>query len=119
MGCSKPLAYVLDGDALQRRFLECALPGFGYECRAFESFADLAAACLLRPPQLVLCAVGAGPVDGVAACLALRRAQPRVRIVMMSGDPVEGERVRGAGLGHALLKPYSLAELRGALAGAY
>lgn len=50
-----------------------------------------------------------GEPDGVALAQELRNLHPRMRIVMMSGNPDNAARVCGAGLGAILEKPFAQA----------
>ena len=114
---SRPaLVYAIDDDAGLRHILSRALPGMGYRYRVFEESEELARECAHLLPDIVLSDVSLGSADGIAACLRLRRLYPRLRIVIMTADPDEGDRASGAGFGPALLKPFSLGELRDALA---
>lgn len=81
--------------------------------------------CVSHPGQLVD-ALKEGPfthavvdvnlsdgIDGICVAKDLQHLRPGIRVVLMSGNPVEGNRVAAAGLGPLLAKPFSREELLG------
>lgn len=50
-------------------------------------------------------------IDGICVARDMRDLRPGIRVVLMSGNPVEGNRVAAAGLGPLLAKPFSREEL--------
>ena len=56
--------------------------------------------------------VNLGADDGIELAVWLRDMDPRLVVVVMSGDPSNEDKVREAGLGQMLKKPFTIDELR-------
>lgn len=108
-------ALVIEDDDSIRRMLSRCLSQWGWEPVACSSVADARAAFDVRRPELALCDVDLPDGDGVELARALLAIDPRLRVLMMSGDPANLERAHQAGLSPALLKPFEPAELRALL----
>lgn len=61
--------------------------------------------------DIALVDVNLGANDGINLAIYLRELHPLLQIIVISGDHTNKDRVREAGLGRILLKPFSLAEL--------
>ena len=53
-----------------------------------------------------------GALDGIEACEAVRLADSRVRVFLMTGDPENRERAREKGFRMAFFKPFTLQDIR-------
>lgn len=62
--------------------------------------------------DVVLVDVNLGADNGLDLAVKFRDLDPLVQVTVMSGDPANEEKVRQAGLGPMLLKPFTSEELR-------
>jgi DNA-binding response OmpR family regulator len=110
----KPLrVLIVEDDEAIGRTLETVLAERGYEVvRAVDGGSALVAADATRP-DLVLLDIGLPDMDGVEVCRRLRRASPRLLIVMLTARDAEMDVVLGlnAGADDYVVKPFRLAEL--------
>jgi DNA-binding response OmpR family regulator len=110
----KPLrVLIVEDDEAIGRTLETVLAERGYEVvRAVDGRSALVAADTDRP-DLVLLDIGLPDMDGVEVCRRLRRAAPRLLIVMLTARDAEMDVVLGlnAGADDYVVKPFRLAEL--------
>lgn len=108
-------ALVIDDDDFVRAMLLRCLSLWGWEPVECRSVADARRAFEDRRPELVLCDIDLPDGDGIELAQSLLTVVPRVRVLMMSGDPANLERAHLAGLSPGLLKPFELAALRALL----
>ncbi|MBI4425123.1 MAG: response regulator [Elusimicrobia bacterium] len=94
------------------RMLVRFLAARGHSCMGTASAAELQRLSRQERPEVVLSDVGLGADDGIEACLRLKREQPSLRVLMMTGDPAHARRIEAAGLGPALRKPFTLTEFK-------
>lgn len=110
-------ALIIEDNDFMRSLLVRCLAQWGWEPVECSSVADARAAFEVRRPELALCDVDLPDGDGVDLARALMGADPRLRVVMMSGNPANLERAHEAGLPPGLHKPFELAALRALLEG--
>jgi DNA-binding response OmpR family regulator len=104
---------IVEDDEAIGRTLETVLGERGYDVvRAVDGGSALVAADAHRP-DLVLLDIGLPDMDGVEVCRRLRRASPRLLIVMLTARDAEMDVVLGlnAGADDYVVKPFRLAEL--------
>jgi len=99
-----------------RAFLSRALRAMGHSVELAVDGEDLLRRAQWGVSDVVLSDVGLPRCDGIEACSRLRAARPSLHIVLMTGDPESAERASRAGFSPVLLKPFGLAQLKGALA---
>lgn len=108
---------VADDDPGVRRLLHRWFRTLGWRVEAFATGAQLVEAVRRDAPDLVLSDVQMpGSLDGPRACKAIRRENPGVGIILMTGDGSVVERLRRSGFGLVLSKPFALDQLEAAVA---
>ena len=108
----------LDDDADFRQYINDLLTGEGHDVRVVASPDDLYEACELQLPDVVLLDIKMGPHSGEQVLAEIRRRQPRQCVIVVTGYP-SLETMRQTfkqDVFDYLAKPFSLAELRSALA---
>lgn len=88
----------------------------GHDVLAVGRARDLALALETGAFRAALVDIELPDGDGVALAGGLRRSHPGMRLIVMSGNPEQLERARGAGFSPLLAKPFTGGELRAALA---
>lgn len=110
-------ALIIDDDPAVRRLFQRFFQGTGASA---DAVADKASALAIFAPnvyEVALCDVDLGRDDGIETAMILRRLEPSLRIVVVSGLPDNLERAKAAGFEACLLKPCSLEELSAAVRG--
>lgn len=111
-----PSILIIDDQPLIRLFMRSVLETAGYEVREAAGGVDGVRLYQEHPADLVICDVFMENLDGVATMLLLRRANPDVRIVAISGA-IMAVRVealcdeRLCGVAASLKKPFAVTEL--------
>jgi EAL domain-containing protein (putative c-di-GMP-specific phosphodiesterase class I) len=80
-----PLAFVIDGETSNRHFVSLVLQGSGIDTLTFADSAELCAARVARPPDLVLLDVSVDIQDALASMEALGNSGGRGAVQLMSG----------------------------------
>ena len=108
-----PRILVVEDDAPIRRGLVGALRFGGYEVDETPDGEDLLSRVRSNPPDLVLLDVMLPGRDGFELLEELRRALPRLPVIMLTARGDEDDRVRGLKLGadDYVVKPFSAREL--------
>lgn len=103
---------IADDDEFVRGFLRRCFERAGCEVEDFGSGAALLEGFRRRPPDLIVSDFNMpGTLDGLKACQAIRRTQPSVNIVFITGDPANVPIIREAGFERVLAKPVDIVEL--------
>jgi CheY-like chemotaxis protein len=84
----------------------------GHRVEAVADGGELLLRAAAAEPDAVLSDIGLPGCDGIKAGLRLRKALPRLPLVLMTGDPRRAGQARRAGFATVLLKPFALEELR-------
>ena len=109
----KSIVLVVEDNAAVRRGVVDALRLNGYEARECARGDEAASKALATPLDLVLLDVMLPGLDGFALLEELRRARPRIGVIMLTARGAEDDRVRGLRLGadDYVVKPFSAREL--------
>ena len=109
---------IVEDDLIFRQTLESLLEQFGYRIQSAESAEEALAKARVHTFELLLTDVRiAGEVDGVESMGKIRRLQPQIRSIIMTGYGDVDVPVRAAGLqaDDYLLKPFKLKALVGSV----
>ncbi|MEM7354798.1 MAG: response regulator transcription factor [Acidobacteriota bacterium] len=109
----QPVVLVVEDSAAIRKGVGDALRAAGYNVRECARGDEAAHRALETPLDLVLLDVMLPGLDGFTLLENLRRARPRVGIIMLTARGTEDDRVRGLRLGadDYVVKPFSAREL--------
>ncbi len=92
-----------------------------YVTRALKGYAEVTTASNVENAKNLFCKdcfdlalvdVNLGTENGIPLAIWLRDMDPRLVVVVMSGDPSNENVVRSAGLGDMLQKPFTFEELK-------
>ena len=108
-----PRVLVIDGDQAFRRELRGNCEQFGYQVAEAETAAAGLLAFESQPPNLVLLEAALPDGSGLDVCRSIRRADPKVPILMVSGRGEEIDVVVGLEIGadDYIVKPARMREL--------
>lgn len=108
------MIWVIDDDAATSDVLSAMLKQLGYETRAFTAARDALAAYKPGSAEIVISDVRMPDLDGLEFTRALKKKDPRVIIVVLTGFPSVEDAVEAIRLGAAdyMTKPLSLEEMR-------
>ena len=81
----KPMVYVVDDDSRLAETVCKVLDRAGYETRAFEDGMGAVSAVSDKPPDLVVLDLMLPDIDGIEVLRRVRKEQPDLAVVMMSG----------------------------------
>jgi DNA-binding response OmpR family regulator len=101
-------------DAPEARLLiRRALAGEGYAVAEAASGAEALESIRAHPPDVVLLDVNMGDMSGLEVLASVRRLQPDLPVILVTGMDGENDRVLGLDLGadDYLVKPFSVREL--------
>jgi CheY-like chemotaxis protein len=101
-----------DDDAEIRRFVARALEALGHTVETVADGAELLRLAGAVKPDLILSDINMPRCDGIAACSWLRKALPKTRFLLMTGNPDSGFAAERAGFLFVLRKPFDLERLR-------
>ena len=109
----RPVVLVVEDSAAIRKGVVDALRAAGYGARECARGDEAAYRALETPLDLVLLDVMLPGIDGFTLLEDLRRARPRIGIIMLTARGAEDDRVRGLRLGadDYVVKPFSAREL--------
>jgi CheY-like chemotaxis protein len=104
---------VADDEETIRQSVRRCLEHAGFDVCEAANGAEVAAACQAAPFDLAVIDVFMPQKDGLEAIMSLRKQQPDVKIIAMSGAPEDVFLDSAAGLGasRVLRKPFRPAEL--------
>jgi DNA-binding response OmpR family regulator len=106
MTTKKDRILIIEDDADVRRFLIRFAGVLGWEAAGASSGPEALGLFKVGHFSLVLSDINLNAaMDGIEAVRKLRESEPRLRVVMMSGDCTYADRVKEAGLGALLPKP--------------
>ena len=109
---------VVDDEPLAARTAAAVLTRSGFEVEHVLTAAAARAAVASEPPDVVILDRHLGGDDGIELAAELRAARPALRILLVSGDPVEPGTAGVAGvIDRCLLKPVPLRDLVAAVSG--
>ncbi|MBI5238923.1 MAG: response regulator [Elusimicrobia bacterium] len=109
-------ALIVDDEASVRRVLGRMLKERGWSVTAAAGGREALDLTATARYELAFLDVDlGGEPDGIALAKKLRDRHPRLRIVMMSGDPDNAAKVSDAGLGAVLEKPFANSAIEGLL----
>lgn len=114
---------VAEDEVPMREFIRRVLVSRGHEVVAVSDGAEAVVQLIRQPFDLLLTDIGMPNMDGVELALKVARDWPGLRLLLMSGLPVERQHAHGIGqLAMAVLqKPFTMvslnAEIERALAG--
>jgi CheY-like chemotaxis protein len=77
---------VVEDEAVVLHTLELILKQHGYEVRGARDGADALAIATEFSPNILLCDINLPDTDGIQISLAIKKAQPSCRIVLLSGE---------------------------------
>lgn len=105
--------YVADDEKNIRELIAAFLTQEGFQVRTFSSGDALLAACEDALPDLVVLDIMMPGTDGLSVCSSLRKASPRLPIIIVSAKDSPYDRVTGLTLGSDdyLIKPFLPLEL--------
>lgn len=108
------MIWVIDDDAATSDVLSAMLKQLGYETRTFAAARDALAAYKPGVAEIVISDVRMPDLDGLEFTRALKKKDPRVIIVVLTGFPSVEDAVEAIRLGAAdyMTKPLSLEEMR-------
>jgi len=114
----KPQVLVVDDDASMRNLLRSFLSDRGYQAVTVGDAEEAVRRYQNERPAAVILDMVMPLLDGKSAFHALRRINPRVRIILASGYSIDGEAqtLMDEGATAFLQKPFRLATLAEALA---
>ena len=106
------MSVLIVGDDDQVRGLVAGVLSETYECVAVATAEEALALLARRPFRVVLADVNLPGLGGLGLVKRMYSLHPGVRIVVMSGDPLDGaDRWSSYGVRAYLMKPLDLAEL--------
>lgn len=103
---------IVDDDKSVLNVLSRMFSHWGWTLDARETVSDSLRLFGERHYDLAVCDVDLPDGDGVNLALALLKAKPSTRILILSGDPRNLGRARDSGLTECLSKPFALDDLR-------
>lgn len=108
---------VVDDEAGMRIFLSRLLSRNGFDVESADS--GERALELFAPGKFdaALIDVELGSLDGIELARRLREKEPKLKLILMSGSPVNEPRVKEAGFGSFLMKPFQTEEILSLLRG--
>ncbi len=116
IGSERPRIIVAESDAVLRGHLEVLLKDWGFDPISVDQTEAALAACLVRPPALLLCDAASPGMDGVGLTRRLRADERTAALPIMIISAHCGERARiegyDAGADEYLEKPFADAELK-------
>lgn len=117
MDPEKRLVAIVDDDPGVLRALGRLVRSLGFEADTYTSSEALLARASAAPPDEILLDLHLSGLRGPEVILALRRRQPNVRVVVMTGldQPGSREACLGAGAAAYVTKPLRRADLSVAL----
>jgi DNA-binding response OmpR family regulator len=101
---------VVDDDALMRRSLAVSLAQTGYTVETAATGENAVEAVRRKPPDLVLLDVGLPGMDGMETLAALRRNDPNLAVILVTGRRRELDEIVGLELGadDYITKPFDM-----------
>jgi two-component system KDP operon response regulator KdpE len=113
MSSQNPRVLVVDDEPVMRRVLRTALSAVGYTTREAPDGESALGAIRERPVDLVLLDMNMPGMGGIESCRRIRKAAPRVGIVMITVRDGEDDKVEAleAGADDYVTKPFLLREL--------
>ena len=103
---------VVDDNEMVRRVLLRHLARRGHDVVSAASYGDGLAALGQGAPDMAFVDVDlGGDHDGITLAAVVQRADPRTKIVIMSGNPSNQHRAREQGFACFLAKPFSAEEV--------
>jgi two-component system, OmpR family, response regulator MprA len=106
----EPVLLVVDDDPALRSVLRRGLGGLGYRVECVPSGRAALRAVVAHRPDVVILDLMLPDVDGTEVCRLLRRIEPRLPVLMLTGRDAELDQVAGldAGADDYITKPVSL-----------
>jgi two-component system response regulator MprA len=116
----RPRALVIDDDAAMREMVVCMLDCAGFDAEAAVDADEGLFALQARPYAVAVCDVHMPRRDGLEFTRAAHRIRPATPVVLMTSFGCDRTRADGAAAGAIglLSKPFSIRELREAVAAA-
>ncbi len=107
--------FIIDDEAIMRRVLSRATAPISAATVEASSYQE--AVKVFEPSKfdVAFVDVNLGCDNGIDLAGRLKNLDPGLRVIVMSGDPANEEKVKEAGLGQMLPKPFSMEELQGRL----
>lgn len=102
---------MVDDEAGMRKFLSRLLSNAGFQAETAESGEQALELFSSGRFDAVLMDVELGGMDGIETARRLLEKAPGLRLILMSGSPVNEPRVRKAGFGNFLMKPFQAEEI--------
>lgn len=117
---SRPRALVIDDDHAMREMVACMLDCAGFEAEAAADADAALFALQARPYAVAVCDLHMPRRDGLAFTSAAHRIRPGTPVVLMTSFACADARADAAAAGASCLlsKPFSIRELREAIAAA-
>lgn len=106
---------VVDDNESVRAYLTRFLTAEGWAVMAAATRAQCLNILTVNKFDLVIIDIQLGSENGIDLAEDLRREQADLKILLMSGNPSNAEKVELAGFGEMLQKPFELSKLRSAL----
>lgn len=102
---------VVDDDSIIRRYVIRMLLG---EAQVVEASGPHEALNIFEKEKFdaALVDVNMGAENGIDLAVTLRNLDPHLKIIVMSGDPTNEEKVSTKGFGQMLMKPFTVDELK-------
>ena len=82
---------VIDDEPSLRRLMRKSLEAQGYAVREAENGRDGIAQCAVQPPDLIITDIFMPEQDGLETLRTLRKSQPDIRVIAMSGGGYMGD----------------------------
>jgi two-component system response regulator MprA len=116
----RPRALVIDDDAAMRELVACMLDCAGFAAEVAADADEGLFALQARPYAIAVCDVHMPRRDGLAFTSAAQRIRPDTPVLLMTSFGCDHTRADAAAAGASglLSKPFSIAELREAVAAA-
>lgn len=103
---------IIDDDPVVRKLLARLYGTMGVQCVEASNHAEAMQHVGLNEIDAAVVDVNLGSEDGVDLALLLRDMRRDLKIIVMSGDSANEDKVREEGLGQMLFKPFTVDELK-------
>ena len=111
------MVFVVDDDAMMASLIGATMEGAGYQVRVFTDGAEASTLAATLPPALLLVDLTMPQLSGAETMARLRKLQPMLPVVVISGVPKDEARATVPEANAFLEKPFQFSTLLRAVAG--